>query len=255
MPLDSEALLSFLALCAEPGTWTAMLAGLTSRSGVAASLFIAGLISGLTHCSGMCGPFVLMRIVAREGERGADTVLGRLGRAALWPYHLGRATTYSTLGAIAASATGIMFDWFGFRWAVGAILALAAAYMVTATLRASGLIGPSRATLWGRLVPDSITALAGRAARFGDFPLGLALGLLPCGIVYGALAAAASTGNAVDGALAMGAFALGTFPGLLAVGFGGAFFARRLRGAKVVVLPLAALNIAIATAFVLKAVA
>ncbi len=196
-----------------------------------------------------------MRIVGREGERGPGTVLGRLGRAALWRYHLGRATTYSALGAVAASATGAMFDWFGFRWAVAAILVAAATYMVAAALHASGFVGRPGAALSGRLVPGAVTALAGRAARLGDFPLGLALGFLPCGIVYGALAAAASTGNAADGALAMGSFALGTFPGLLAVGFGGAFFARRLRDAKVVVLPLAAINIAVVTAFVLKAVA
>lgn len=254
MPFDPEVILSTLALCADPGTWTVMLAGLTSRSGIAGTLFVAGLISGFTHCSGMCGPFVLMRIVARERAPGTGTILGQLGRSALWPYHLGRAVTYSALGAVAASAMGAMFDWFGFRWAVAAILVAVTTFMVVAALQASGFIGRPGTTSWGRVVPGAVTALAGRAAPLGDFPFGLALGLLPCGIVYGALAAAASTGSAIDGALAMSAFALGTFPGLLAVGFGGAFFARRLRGARVVVLPLAAVNIAIATTFVLKAV-
>ncbi|HZX85481.1 MAG TPA: sulfite exporter TauE/SafE family protein, partial [Reyranella sp.] len=63
------------------------------------------------------------------------------------------------------------------------------------------------------------------AARYG---LGVVLGFLPCGLLYGALAAAGGTGSPTDGALAMAAFALGTMPALIATGWGGLLVRRRL---------------------------
>ena len=60
-----------------------------------------------------------------------------------------------------------------------------------------------------------------------DELLGLSLSALPCGLLYGALVAAASAGSALAGALAMAAFALGTVPALVGVGLLGRFFGRR----------------------------
>ena len=240
---------AWLALCAEPGTWLALLYGLTSGGGIAVSLFVVGLISGFTHCAGMCGPFVLMRAVGKaEGDMSPAT-WRCLERASLWRYHLGRAVTYSGLGALAAGLAGTALDWIGFRWIVVAILLAAAVTIMSSALRGAALL-PVPA---GRL-SRAMTDVATRASRLGDFPFGLALGFLPCGIVYGALAAAASTGEAASGALAMAAFALGTVPGLIAVAIGGAFFARRFRIAGAVTMPLLAINIAVLTAYVLKAI-
>ena len=61
------------------------------------------------------------------------------------------------------------------------------------------------------------------------YALGLVLGLLPCGLVYGALAAAAGTGGMLDGALAMAAFGAGTVPALVAAGWLGLILRRRLQ--------------------------
>jgi sulfite exporter TauE/SafE len=243
--------IALLALCAEPGTWTALLGGLTSVGGIAVSLFIAGLISGVTHCAGMCGPFVLMRVVGRPDGDASLSALRRLERATLWRYHLGRGITYTALGAIAASVTGAALEWVGLRWVLVAILALAALMLALTALRGSALpVVPASARL-----SAAMTNIVTRASRLGDFPLGLALGFLPCGVLYGALAAAASTGDALSGAVAMGAFVLGTIPGLVAVGIGGAFFARRFRIARAATMPLLALNVAILTAYALKAMA
>jgi sulfite exporter TauE/SafE len=240
--------LALLALCAEPGTWTALLSTLTSGRGIAVSLFVAGLVSGFTHCAGMCGPFVLMRAVGKVDA--AASALLRLERAALWRYHLGRGMTYAAFGAVAASATGAALDWAGLRWALVAVLAAVAIALALTAVR--GSILPAQSS--GRL-SRAMTAIVTRANRLGDFPLGLALGFLPCGILYGALAAAASTGDALSGAVAMGAFVLGTMPGLVTVAVGGAFFARRFRFARAAAMPILALNIAILTAYALKAIA
>ena len=50
---------------------------------------------------------------------------------------------------------------------------------------------------------------------------GLLNGLLPCGLVYAALAGAAATGGPLGGALFMAAFGLGTIPAMLAVSLAG----------------------------------
>ena len=68
----------------------------------------------------------------------------------------------------------------------------------------------------------------GRLARFpmSGLPLGLALGFLPCGMVYAALAAAASAGPLLGGAAMLG-FGIGTVPALVAVAVLGTAAARR----------------------------
>ena len=50
--------------------------------------------------------------------------------------------------------------------------------------------------------------------------LGALNGLLPCGMVYGALSISVSAGNALGGGLAMLLFGLGTVPALLVLGLG-----------------------------------
>jgi sulfite exporter TauE/SafE len=59
--------------------------------------------------------------------------------------------------------------------------------------------------------------------------LGMALGLLPCGLLYAALAAAAASASATAGATLLLAFALGTVPSLLVVTFLGRVAASSLK--------------------------
>jgi sulfite exporter TauE/SafE len=63
------------------------------------------------------------------------------------------------------------------------------------------------------------------------------LGFIPCGLLYGALAAAASSGEILTGAVAMAVFALGTVPSLLVVGVVGQVAATRFRRAMAVAVP------------------
>jgi sulfite exporter TauE/SafE len=69
------------------------------------------------------------------------------------------------------------------------------------------------------------------------YPLGLALGFLPCGLLYAALAAAASTASPLYGAVAMFCFGLGTVPALLAVGLFGAAAGHRFRRGLIALTP------------------
>ncbi len=191
------------------------------------ALFAAGLAGGALHCAGMCGPFVLGQAMATAEDR-RDRDYGewrRLAGAALLPYHLGRTTTYTILGAAAGGATAVFASTTGFAWLSALLLAAAAALLLA---QACGLAFGGSAAWSGTL-----TAMAGPLSRSqgaaGRYGLGVLLGLLPCGLLYGALAAAAGSASAMAGALAMLAFALGTMPALIAVGWGGLLLRRRLR--------------------------
>jgi sulfite exporter TauE/SafE len=207
--------------------------------GLPASLFFAGLVGGALHCAGMCGPFVLSQVMAdveRTGARYGEW--RRLTGAALLPYHLGRVTTYTTLGSVAGAATALFASTPMFSWLSGALLAIAACLMV---LQALG------STRGGGTLPHFLATLAGSLSNGRHaatrYALGVVLGFLPCGLLYGALAAAAGTASAAAGAVAMAAFALGTAPALLAVGWGGLILRRRLReGTRWIATPLLLAN-------------
>ena len=59
--------------------------------------------------------------------------------------------------------------------------------------------------------------------------MGFMMGLLPCGLSYGAFARALPSGGPVTGGLLVLAFGLGTLPGLLLLGTGAGRLALRFR--------------------------
>lgn len=182
--------------------------------GLILSLFVTGLISSLAHCSLMCGPLVLAQTIARL-ERipaGPGGELRRLAGAALLPYQTGRLLTYAGLGAVAGATAGEMASLTLARMVGAGLLGLAALLLAGQALprRARSFAATSR---WERWISPWLAAPTGwRGLR-----LGLVLGLLPCGLLYAALAAAAASGTAWGGAMAMAAFGLGTVPALVAV--------------------------------------
>lgn len=210
------------------------LGNVLATGGLPAALFLVGLVGGFTHCTGMCGPFVLSQI-AGDAERMVRPGIGewrRLRGAALMPYHLGRMTTYSALGALAGAFGGLAVGLSGYRWLFAAFLAAAAVLFLM-----QGLSGFAR---WlGNPFGGALTGPLARITRplldtprgWQSYGLGVALGFLPCGFLYSVLVAAAGSGDALRGALAMAGFALGTVPSLVLVGYVGVFFGRRSLGA------------------------
>jgi sulfite exporter TauE/SafE len=201
---------------------------------VALALFLAGLAGGVTHCAGMCAPFVLAQAGALADRSAGSGLLARLSGAALVPYHLGRMLGYTLLGALAGASAGLVTQLSGMRWLL-ALLLLAAAILMA--LQASERL-PARFRPHGRF---AIPVLPGLGARLGGIVapllaaptglrgvgLGLALSALPCGMLYAALAGAAATGSALAGAIVMAAFVLGTVPALVGVALLGRLFLRR----------------------------
>lgn len=213
-------------------------------AGLPGALFFAGLAGSLVHCVGMCGPFVLGQVMA-DAESGRASSYGewqRLAGASLVPYHLGRLTTYTALGAAAGAATAMFTATSAFAWLSGVLLVIAAGLMV---LQAFGLAVGTTSPLTAGLarLAGPLSSSRGPAARYA---LGVVLGFLPCGLLYGALAAAGGTASLREGALAMAAFALGTIPVLVAVGWGGVLVRRRLYGvARWIATPLLLANAAL----------
>lgn len=205
--------------------------------GLLAALLTAGLVGGSTHCAGMCGPFVLAQVTARL-ERvplARMSELHRLTGAAVLPYHAGRATTYATIGAVAATVAGHVGVLPGLRWLSVALLAFAALFFLGYAVKGLSAWMPHLDSplqrRWGELVSRLARPLFGNPTGWRGYGLGLALGFIPCGLLYGAVAVAAASGNALTGALGMLAFALGTVPSLLAVGLAGHLAGRTWRTA------------------------
>jgi uncharacterized protein len=187
-----DLLSSFAAWCGAPSF---------AGGGVAMGMLLAGLAASPLHCGPMCGGFVLGQVSDRMALLPMTRLseCQRLRAASLPRYHLGRITTYMALGALAGSG-GLLLNQAG--GGAGVFLLLGAALLVAQAAR--------------RLRPG-IRLPLGRAFR--GYPLGVALGFLPCGVLYAAIAAAAATGSPWGGALAMLCFGMGTIPALLATGW------------------------------------
>ena len=203
------------------------------------SLFLAGLAGSASHCIGMCGPIVLTQVSARLEAVPASSMneFSRLRGAALAPYHLGRMTTYAGLGAAAAGLSGGIIQTSGFKYLATGLLILAGGFFLSYGMRTLGLPGFGAPSTGASSTRGSWANIPGKLARplfsyplgWRGYLLGILLGFIPCGLLYGALAAAASTADPVAGFLAMGVFAIATMPVLLVVGFSGHIIIGRLR--------------------------
>ena len=199
-------------------------AGLPALMG---ALFMAGLAGGLLHCSAMCGPFVLAQAAATADGALGGGILRRLSGAALLPYHLGRALGYGLLGALAGGAGALLAQAAGLRWIAALLLLLAAILMLSqASARLAKLLPRLPAPSLPRWLDAPLRGLLAAPQGWRGVRLGLLLSALPCGLLYGALAAAAASGSALAGGLALLAFVAGTMPALSGVALLGGFFAR-----------------------------
>ncbi len=157
---------------------------------------------GSLHCAGMCGPIL---ITVNQGRtKPLNEVL----------HHSGRLLTYALFGAV-AGALGNTFSIVGwqqsFSIAIGILMVLSV-LIIPLSKRFNAIEGKlSRVAI-------KFTGWIHRAG-FGKnqlrFLTGVGNGLLPCGLVYLAVAGAANTFTPWDGALFMLAFGAGTLPMLL----------------------------------------
>ena len=82
---------------------------------------------------------------------------------------------------------------------------------------------------WNKYIINRITPLFHKKNMGNLFLIGLLNGLLPCGLVYMAVAGALATGNILYSGLFMAFFGLGTLPAMLAMCYAGGFISLTLR--------------------------
>lgn len=181
------------------------------------SAFLVGLAGGV-HCIGMCG-----------GIAGAFTFAIPKGASQspyLLAYNLGRILAYSIAGGI----TGYLGSIFSNSLASGlAILQmLSIGFLLLLALYISDLykglsaLEKAGGTLWRKLAPLGKKLIPFKSP-FHTIAYGFIWGWLPCGLVYSALSWSLASGNAIQGALFMFSFGLGTLPALLASSVGASF--------------------------------
>lgn len=189
----------------------------SSLWGVLASLFAVGFV-GSIHCFGMCGGIAVALTHAIPQERRARSQL-LLTHVC---FGIGRVGSYALAGGVAGSVGLVLGKLLG-PAGPPALRSGAGLLLVALGLYISGWwLGLRRleergARLWRKLAP-ALEHLRPADSLPRAIALGLFWGWLPCGLVYGALASAASLGRGATGALAMLAFGLGTMPALVATG-------------------------------------
>jgi uncharacterized protein len=183
---------------------------------------LAALILGLAgslHCVGMCGPLILALPLDAAGRR--KVLVHAL------QYHSGRLLTYTLLGLVMGSVGYAVF-WTGFQQTIALFAASCMFFMALLSWRFERLMtalpGLGR---WTKRVQGWFRHTLQHS---GNLPvLGMLNGLLPCGMVYAALAGALATGAVWRGGMFMLMFGLGTLPLLLAVSLAGGQWGRALR--------------------------
>ena len=172
---------------------------------------------GSLHCIGMCGPLALSLppVHPSASSRFTGTLL----------YNLGRVFTYSFLGAL-LGAIGYSFSMIGFqRWLT---ISIGASMLLFLFLPARCKNLPGNVQFLAPL-RKKIGRLYSRPSYGSLFMIGLLNGLLPCGLVYAALAVAIAGAEVSSSSLFMAAFGAGTIPMMWMVAFFGTSIKWNLR--------------------------
>jgi len=202
--------------------------------------FIMG-VAGSLHCIGMCGP-IAMSLPLQD-----KTNAGKLSGAIL--YNSGRVSTYAFFGLI-FGLIGRSFTWFGWQQKIsislGIIILL---FLFIPRLFPHATLHPAIQRMMLLLRQKlSYYLFQGNAASL--YATGLLNGLLPCGLVYMALAGATVSGKAIDGMFFMVFFGLGTFPAMLFTALFGNFLKQPVRARIQKLFP--AMMIIMATLLILR---
>ncbi len=192
--------------------------------------FLVGLLGGV-HCVGMCGGIVgaltlgLSEDVRTRPAKAMPYLLG---------YNAGRILSYTAAGALIGGLGAAAASLVSLHEAQKILQLLAGAFMIALGLYIAGWwqglarLERAGAVLWRRIEPLGRRLMPVRTP-FQAFQLGIFWGWLPCGLVYSVLIWAMAAGGAMEGALLLLGFGLGTLPNLLLMGFFATQLGRWLR--------------------------
>jgi hypothetical protein len=164
---------------------------------------------GSFHCVGMCGPIALALPL------GGQSAVKRISGMVL--YNLGRVVTYSVLGMV-FGLLGRGFIIGGYQQALSVSLGI---------IILCGLLLPAKITAGWNMTKVILPMISKVKSLLGSllkqktlgalFLIGILNGLLPCGLVYLAVAGAIATGSVIKGGLFMSFFGFGTIPAMIFV--------------------------------------
>ncbi|HNU89253.1 MAG TPA: sulfite exporter TauE/SafE family protein [Ferruginibacter sp.] len=186
---------------------------------LAIAAFSIGIL-GSFHCVGMCGPLALSLPLNN------NSTWSKFSGALL--YNAGRIATYSFFGLI-FGAIGKTVALFGFQQWLSVILG---ALIIVFVLL------PKRIKTWqnqhhGIRLFEKVRSMLGRLFLQKNhaslFLIGLLNGLLPCGLVYMAVAGAVAAASITESVLFMAFFGLGTLPVMWSVAFLGNYVSLGIR--------------------------
>jgi len=178
-------------------------------------------IVGSLHCMGMCGPIVVA--LPLKNQSTFTKILGAV------LYNSGRVATYGMLGVL-FGLLGKGIHMAGFQQWTSIILGIA---MIVSVLfpfvfREKITVGNLLAGMASRLIVRLKKLFASRSYH-SLLIIGLLNGLLPCGLVYVAIAGAINTGSVLSGSLFMILFGAGTIPLLLLASLASDAIGQRVR--------------------------
>jgi sulfite exporter TauE/SafE len=192
-----------------------------TETGYGAALLL-GLLGG-SHCLVMCGGIGAALGIAADSRRKTVMIL---------LFQLGRISSYALLGAGLGAILGLAGDNSPaiipiLRLSSGLLLITMGCYLANWWY---GLQWIERAGqgIWRRVQPFVQKLLPLTRIR-NALLVGLCWGLLPCGLIYTALAWSATAANWLQSATLMFCFGLGTLPVMFATGIAGEKLAALLR--------------------------
>ncbi|NQZ52714.1 MAG: sulfite exporter TauE/SafE family protein [Piscirickettsiaceae bacterium] len=188
--------------------------------------FLLGLFSTV-HCIAMCGSVIGALTLSLPVEV-------RESQSKMFPYvlnyNLGRLLSYGIAGAIVGLLSSPLATFNGHQ----ILRILSAIVMIGMGLYLAGWFPKFAqmervgAPVWRLLQPIGQKLLPVRT-RSQAFLLGTVWGWLPCGLVYAALAVAATVGEPIKASMVMLAFGAGTLPAVMGAGLFAGFLASMAR--------------------------
>ena len=164
-------------------------------------------LAGGPHCIAMCG----------AACAGIGQAAGPRKNAAMLSFQLGRIVGYSSLGALAAASMQ------GLGWLTvqsAALRPVWTLFHVATAVLGLLLLWKAQQPVWleraGKAIWQRARALAWGRGRGLPLLVGALWTFLPCGLLYSALLVAALSNGAIEGALVMALFALGTSVSMMA---------------------------------------
>jgi sulfite exporter TauE/SafE len=169
--------------------------------------------AGSLHCVGMCGPLSLA-LPTNHLSKTKKII-------SLLVYQFGRIITYSLIGLIFGLAGRSIYisgyqQWFSIGMGI-LVLSLALLYFIQKKTIHLSFLNKFYHSVQGVIV----RLLKSSRSTFSFLLMGMANGLLPCGMVYIALAATLSLPQISQSVVFMALFGAGTLPAMMLVGYAG----------------------------------